>query len=72
MHELEEKSTHRLPMPLSKIKHRDADDMEAEDVVEEQAEEELGDDTKGDEAPRDQQQMQVQFERLAVRQDKLA
>ena len=35
MHESEEKSTHRLPMPLSKIKHGDIDDMEVEDATEE-------------------------------------
>ena len=55
MHESEEKSTHKLPMPLPMIKHGDADDMEAEDVVEEQGEEELGDETEADEAPLNQQ-----------------
>ena len=72
MHESEEKSTHRLPMPLPKIKHGEVDDMEVEDAAEEQAEEELGDNTKADEAPLDQQQMQVHFERFAVHQDELA
>ena len=57
MHESEEKSTHRLPGPLPKTKHGDADDMEAKDTVEEQEEEELENDTKVDEAPRDHQQM---------------
>ena len=51
MHESEEKSTHKLPMPLSKIKHGDVEDMEAKDAVEEQAKEELGDGTEADEAP---------------------
>ena len=40
-------------MPLSTIKHGDADDMEFEDATEEQVEEELGDDTEAIEAPRD-------------------
>ena len=53
MHELEEKSTHKLPMPLPKIKHGDADDMEAEDVAEDQAKEELRDDIEVDEVPQD-------------------
>ena len=51
MHESQDKSTHRLPMPLSKIKHGDADDMEAKDVEEEQEKEDLEDDIKADEAP---------------------
>ena len=50
MHESEEKFTHRLPMPLPKIKHGDADDMEVKDATKE-----LEDDTEADEAPRDQQ-----------------
>ena len=59
MHELEEKSTHRLLMPLPEIKHGDADDMETEDASEEKVEEELREDTEADKAPRYQQQMQV-------------
>ena len=51
MHEPEEKSTHRLPVPLLKIKHGDAYDMEAEDVSKEQVEEKLRDDAKDNEAP---------------------
>ena len=66
MHESEEKSTHRLPMPFSKTKHRDADDIEDGDEVEKQAKEELEDNTETDEAPRGYQQMQMQFERLVV------
>ena len=65
MHEPEEKSTHRLPVPLLKIKHGDAYDMEAEDVSKEQVEEKLRDDAKDNEAPRDQQQMQVQFTKMS-------
>ena len=35
MHVSKEKSTHRLSVPLPKIKHGDVDDMEAEDTAEE-------------------------------------
>ena len=48
MHELEEKSTHRLPVLFLKTKHGDTDDMEDKDKVEE----ELGDKIEVDEAPR--------------------
>ena len=51
MHELEEKYTHKLPVPLPKTKHGDVYDMEDNDAVEEQEKEELGDDNEADEAP---------------------
>ena len=51
MHESEEKSTHRLSMPLPKTKHGDAYDIEDGDEIKEQVEEELGDDSEAKEAP---------------------
>ena len=51
MHESEEKFTHKLPVPLPKMKQGDAGDMEDRDAVEEQAKEELRDATEADGAP---------------------
>ena len=52
MYESEEKSTHRLSMPLPKTKHGDAYDIKEGDEIKEQEEEKLGDDTEAKEAPR--------------------
>ena len=48
MHESKEKSTHKLPMLLSKTKHGDTDDIEDGDEAENQAKEEFGDNTEVD------------------------